>query len=175
MQKTCGWAGLAALLTLTVSPSVTNSADTQAAGPGKSAPAVSRKVIERGRYVMIVGSCNDCHTADFAPRDGNVPEKDWLLGGGPLGFRGPWGTTYPPNLRLTVKNMTESQWVTYAKALKTRPPMPWFNLNQWTDSDLRALYHYIRQLGPVGEAAPPYLPPDKTPKPPYIQWPAPPK
>jgi hypothetical protein len=44
--------------------------------------------------MMVVGSCND-----VAARNGNVPEKEWLLGGGPLGFRGPWGTTYAPNLR----------------------------------------------------------------------------
>lgn len=53
--------------------------------------------------------------------------------------------------------------------------MPWFNLTHWTDSDLRAFYQYVRQMGPVGEPAPPYLPADKEPKPPYIQWPAPPK
>ena len=141
----------------------------------KEAAKPNAKVIERGRYMMIVGSCNDCHTAGFAPSDGKVAEKDWLLGSGPLGFRGPWGTTYAPNLRLTVSKLTEVQWVKFAKELKTRPPMPWFNLNQWKDSDLRVLYQYIKQLGPVGEAAQAYLPPDKTPNPPFITWPAPPK
>jgi hypothetical protein len=53
--------------------------------------------------------------------------------------------------------------------------MPWFNLNRWSDPDLRALYHYIRSLGPVGPAAPQYVPPDKQPNPPYVKWPAPPK
>jgi len=53
--------------------------------------------------------------------------------------------------------------------------MPWFNLNQWADADLRALYQYVKSLGPVGEPAQPYLPPDKAPNPPFIQWPAPPK
>jgi len=42
--------------------------------------------------------------------------------------------------------MSETQWVRYAKDLKTRPPMPWFNLNQWTDADLRAFYKYVRSL-----------------------------
>ena len=59
-------------------------------------------------------------TADAAD-GGNVPERDWLLGSGPLGFRGPWGTTYAPNLRLTASTMTEAEWVKYAKSLKTRP------------------------------------------------------
>ena len=131
--------------------------------------------IARGKYVLIVGSCNDCHTAGFAPKDGNVPESEWLLGDGQLGFRGPWGTTYAPNLRLTLSRMTEDQWVHYARNLRTRPPMPWFNLNQWTDQDLRAFYQYVRQLGAVGKAVTTGLPPEKAPPPPYIQWPQPPK
>ena len=81
--------------------------------------------IGRGRYLVIVGNCNDCHTRDYGVRDSNVPESEWLKGG-LLGFNGPWGTTYGTNLRLTVSNMTEAQWVPFAKALRTRPPMPWF-------------------------------------------------
>jgi hypothetical protein len=102
-------------------------------------------------------------------------EDKWLLGSGPLGFRGPWGTTYAPNLRLTVSKKSEDAWVTYAKELTTRPPMPWFNLNAMSDPDLRAMYRFIKMLGPVGAPAKPFLPPDKEPKPPYIQWPAPPR
>lgn len=148
-----------------------------AAADGKKADDGSRRaVIERGRYMMIVGSCNDCHTAGFAPSEGRVPEKEWLLGSGPLGFNGPWGTTYAPNLRATAARMTETQWLRFVKDLKTRPPMPWFNLAQWRDSDIKALYHYIRQLGPVGDATTKAaLPPDQPPPVPYIKWPAPPK
>lgn len=152
-----------------------NAAGAQDSKAGARERTVSRAEISRGRYMMIVGSCNDCHTADFAPRDGNVPEKDWLLGSGPLGFRGPWGTTYAPNLRATAAKMTANEWVKMAKTLKTRPPMPWFNFNQWQDADLKALYQYIRQLGPAGAPANAGLPPAQEPPPPYIQWPAPPK
>ena len=65
-------------------------------------PAPNSTQIARGRYLVKLGSCNDCHTADYAPHDGKVPESQWLLGGGSLGFNGPWGTTYAPNLRLTM-------------------------------------------------------------------------
>jgi mono/diheme cytochrome c family protein len=54
----------------------------------------------RGRYIALIGGCNDCHTAGFPQKGGEVPEAEWLLGN-PVGFRGPWGTTYPTNLRLT--------------------------------------------------------------------------
>ena len=141
------------------------------AAEGKPDP----KQIERGRYVLTVGSCNDCHTAGFAPSGGKVPEKEWLLGDSGIGFAGPWGTTYATNLRLRLSQMNEAQWVAFAKGLKTRPPMPWFNLNQWTDADLRAFYQYVRQLGPVGKPARAALAPGVKAETPVIAWPAPPK
>jgi hypothetical protein len=93
------------------------------------------------------------------------------LKGDSLGYRGPWGTTYPTNLRLSIGKMTEDQWLKYAKGLMSRPPMPWFNVRAMNDTDLRAVYQYVKSLGVSGVAAPTFLPPDKQPKPPYIQWP----
>ena len=151
----------------------TAAAETGAAKSGDN--AATRAVIERGRYLVTVGNCNDCHTANFPPRDGKVPESEWLLGGGPLGLRGPWGTTYASNLRLTASRMSEAEWVKFLKTFKTRPPMPWFNLNQWNEADAKALYQYIKQLGPVGEPVKAALPPGQEPPPPFILWPAPPK
>ena len=102
------------------------------------------------------------------------PEKDWLTGDG-LGWRGPWGTTYAVNLRQYMQTLTEAQWVAKAKALETRPPMPWSNIRAMSAQDLRAIYRYVRHLGPAGDAAPAYVPPDKEPLPPYVTFPAPPK
>jgi mono/diheme cytochrome c family protein len=126
---------------------------------------------DRGRYLVIITGCNDCHTAGYAQLEGNVPEERWLTGD-TLGYRGPWGTTYPPNLRLFMQDLTEDEWVTEAKNLRRRPPMPWFNLNAMTEEDLRAMYQYISSLEPKGEPAPAYLPPDQEPPPPYIQYPS---
>jgi mono/diheme cytochrome c family protein len=163
---------IAALAALAIAAApAAHSAEPQAA---KSTSKRAAKQIERGRYLVVVGLCNDCHTAGFAESDGNVPEKDWLKGD-TLGFRGPWGTTYAANLRLSLSRMTEDQWVSYAKALKARPPMPWYSLNQWNEQDLRSFYRYLRQLGPAGEPAPQALAPVQEPKPPYILWPVPPK
>jgi len=134
----------------------------------------SKEEIARGKYLLTVGSCNDCHTAGYAPSNGKVPESQWLLGDGTLGFRGPWGTTYAPNLRLTLSRMKEDDWVHFAKNLRTRPPMPWFNLNRWSEADLRAFYRYVRQMGPAGAPVRAGLPPEKAPSPPYVEWPAPP-
>jgi len=127
-------------------------------------------MVKRGRYVVQIGGCNDCHTAGYAPSGGKVPEAQWLMGDA-LGWHGPWGTTYPTNLRLYFQNLTEDQWVKKAKTLSARPPMPWFNVREMSTSDLRAMYRYIRHLGPAGDPAPDYLPPDKTPPQPYVAFP----
>jgi mono/diheme cytochrome c family protein len=144
----------------------------QAADAPKSQTAAS-KDIARGKYIVQIGGCNDCHTPGYAMSGGKVPEKDWLVGD-QLGWRGPWGTTYPVNLRLYMQKLTEAQWLKTAKSIETRPPMPWFALHAMTDADLRALYRYVRHLGPAGGEAPAYVPPDKEPKPPYVQFPGPP-
>jgi mono/diheme cytochrome c family protein len=143
------------------------------AGFAVSAAAAEPAQIERGRYMVLTGHCNNCHTAGYAQKEGEVPEKAWLLGSGPQGWRGPWGTTYASNLRVNVHAMGEDAWVNYMKTFKSRPPMPWWSVRATSEQDLRAMYQYIRQLGPAGEPAQPYLPPDREPKPPFIQYPMP--
>lgn len=114
--------------------------------------------IERGRYVVKVSGCNDCHTPGYAQRDGQVPERDWLTGDS-LGWSGPWGTTYASNLRLKLAALSEAQWLQLARTARYRPPMPWLSLHAMSESDLRAVYRYVRHLGPAGEPAPAYVPP----------------
>jgi len=130
--------------------------------------------ISRGKYLVEIGGCNDCHTAGFAPSGGTTPEAQWLLGDS-LGFRGAWGTTYSTNLREYIGEISENEWATKAKILKTRPPMPWWTVNAMTENDLRAIYKYIKSLGVVNRSVPSYVPPGVEPKTPYILWPAPPK
>jgi mono/diheme cytochrome c family protein len=119
-----------------------------------SAPghAADQSPVERGRYLVQIGGCNDCHTPGYAEKAGNVPATEWLTGA-PVGFQGAWGTSYAANLRLTVNGLTEDQWVTFARVPR-RPPMPWFNLRDMSDDDLRAMYRFVRELGPKGERAP---------------------
>ena len=162
MKKPCEWAILAAALA--IAPLLAGAAEGgKSAGAAKPANA---KQIERGRYMVQTGHCNNCHTAGYTRKEGQVPEAEWLLGN-PVGYRGPWGTTYATNLRLSVPNIPEGDWIKYAKAMKPRPPMPWWALRDTTDADLRAMYQYIRHLGPAGAVAKSFVPPDKEPAPPY--------
>ena len=130
-------------------------------------------LVARGRYLVMLGGCNDCHTPGFALAAGNVPESQWLTGDA-LGWQGDWGTTYPPNLRLRINAMDAATWKAYAKNLKTRPPMPYWAVNAMTDDDLEALWAYVHSLGPAGEPAPAALPPGVAPKGPAVTFPAPP-
>jgi len=129
--------------------------------------------IEHGRYLITVTGCNDCHTAAYAEREGQVPESQWLQGDS-LGWKGPWGTTYAPNLRLSLARMTEDEWVFFARNLRARPPMPSVQLHKMHEEDLRAMYVFVRQLGAPGDPAPVYLPPGQEPTTPYVLFPSPP-
>ena len=117
-------------------------------------------VVERGYYLVNITSCNDCHTEGYAESGGNVPVEQWLTGSS-KGFSGPWGTTYGSNLRLFVDDLTQERWVETAKSFQTRPPMPWLSVNAMTEADLEAIYQFIRYLGPRGEPAPSYMPPQQ--------------
>lgn len=120
--------------------------------PVLAVPAKSQDSIEHGRYLVKIASCNDCHTPGYNQSEGKLAESEWLTGSS-IGFSGPWGTSYPPNLRLTVQRMSEDEWVTFARA-KRLPPMPWFSVAPMSDGDLRDIYRFIRSLGPRGEPAP---------------------
>jgi len=113
--------------------------------------------IAHGRYLLTVSGCNDCHTDGYAQSGGSIAESERFLGS-PVGFQGPWGTTYPSNLRRVVANMSEAQWLAHARQ-ERRPPMPWFNLRDMTDDDLLAIYQHLRYLGPKGKDMPAYVPP----------------
>lgn len=130
-------------------------------------------LVDHGRYLIKIAGCNDCHTAGFAPSGGKVPESQWLTGDR-VGFAGPWGTTYPSNLRLKIGAMDLATWKTYARTLTTRPPMPYWAVNAMSDHDLEALWTYVQSLGSAGEPAPTALPPGREAGGPVVRFPGPP-
>ena len=151
-----------------------NLAQSATVKPLESKSGFKMKTVEKGRYLSKIAGCNDCHTAGYLPLEGNVPENLWLTGD-TFGWSGPWGTTYGSNLRLLINELTEKEWIEFATTLKNRPPMPWFNLNAMNHDDLRAIYQFIRYLGPGGKPAPDYVPAGQEPAGPHAIFPAPPK
>lgn len=126
------------------------------------------ELIARGEYLVRTTGCNDCHTERYAEQQGNVDKAQWLTGS-VVGYSGPWGTTYAANLRLRLSEMDEAQWLEYSGNLRTRPIMPDFNLRAMTVEDRRAMYQFIRSLGPAGQPAPAALPPGQKPPAPYFE------
>jgi hypothetical protein len=109
--------------------------------------------VEKGRFLVKELGCNECHTNGYLQSKGNIPENEWLMGD-TIGWRGPLGTSYGLNLRLLFDTFKEEEWVEMAKTLTSRPPMPHTLLNAMNDDDLRAIYWFIRYLGPAGKPAP---------------------
>jgi len=129
--------------------------------------------IESGRYLVKIGGCNDCHTPGYVEQlmmtGKAMPESDWLMGAD-VGFSGAWGVSYPANLRLSVQNMDEQQFLELSRAGQGRPPMPWPSLQAMSDKDLKAIYAYVRSLGPKGAPTPAALSPGVAPDRPYVKF-----
>lgn len=135
--------------------------------PAADPHVMAASSVEAGRYLAIVGGCNDCHTAGYLPTNGQVPEEEWFTGS-IVGWRGPWGTSYASNLRLRASEVSEDDWVDILHYRTDLPPMPWMNVNQMSASDARAIHQYLVSLGPKGEHMPPPLPPGEEPSTPFI-------
>lgn len=142
----------------------------RAEGPDSSSDGPS---VERGRYLVVIGNCNECHTEGWSETTGQTPEDQWLMGSG-LGWRGPWGTTYGANLRITLGAFDEDDWVEIAREIEYRPPMPWWVLRAMSESDLRSIHMFVNQLGEPGDMAPNYRAPGDEPETPYVLFPSPP-
>jgi len=98
---------------------------------------------------------------------------NWMLMGPELtAFVGPWGVTYAPN--LTPDEQTGlGLWTEeiFIKAIRTGkhmgegrpilPPMPWQYMKDLPDTELKAIYAYLRSLKPIKNVVPqPVAPPD---------------
>lgn len=154
-----------------------------------------QEMIERGKFLVTVGGCDDCHTPkNFGP---NGPELDMSrrLSGHPAGTIvppvdtslihqwaymshdlttavGPWGVTFSAN--LTPDNMTGiGTWQPemFVNAMKTGkhlgvtegrpilPPMPWQNMAQLPEEDLKCMFAYLKSLPAVENKVPDPIPP----------------
>jgi hypothetical protein len=108
----------AAVLALVLFASLTAAACSNALAEGD----VPQATIERGKYLVAVGGCNDCHTPLKMGPEGPAPDMDRMLSGHPENFpisrqasspgqqwmvsiaatgtaySGPWGVSFAANL-----------------------------------------------------------------------------
>lgn len=132
----------------------------------QSAPKAD-PAIARGRYLVAFGTCNDCHTPGWRESGGTVPVSRWMTGA-TLGYRGPWGTSYPANVRLEFAHITEDEWLFMVRTRGGHWPMIWHDVRALTTSDQRAIYRFVKSLGPRGNPTPADLGPDTEPTTPYV-------
>lgn len=84
---------------------------------------------------------------------------------------GPWGVSFAANLTPDDTGLGNWTYEMFEKALRegkskgmdgTRPllpPMPWQNLVQMSDEDMRAIYAYLKSIPAVKNAVPNPIPP----------------
>lgn len=153
-----------AVLTLAFSAAIASAA----VSAGSAAPAPSAAVLARGRALVVFGTCNDCHTGGgWRESDGAIPVSRWLTGSS-IGFRGWWGTSYPVNVRRDFQSMSERNWLFAVHTRAGHPPMIWQDLRSMPDADLRAIYQFVKALGPAGADVPAAVEPWREPKTPFI-------
>lgn len=137
--------------------------------------------LARGAYLVKVAGCDDCHTPGGLY---GAPDHQRRLAGSELGWQGPWGVSYPPNLTPHVQTGL-GRWSEQdiVHALRTgrrpdgtalRPPMPWPNFSTMTDEDLDAIAFFLKSLPPVEHVTPALVQTGGTPTGPAMVFPPPP-
>jgi len=135
--------GLACQPTREAAPSSARGAPRATASSGSTRPATATSPVARGRYLVAITGCNDCHTPMAMGPNGPAPDMSRMLsghpqdlklpppptGGGPwllhgdatnTAFAGPWGISYAMNLTpdpsAAFHAFTEE---TFVKAMRT--------------------------------------------------------
>src|SRR5579885_2759691 len=111
------------------------------------APAFAETQIERGKYLITVGGCSDCHTpGSFLGH----PDANKYLGGSDVGFAIPGegvfvGRNLTPDKQTGIGTWSQDDIVTAITTGKRpdgrvlAPIMPWMALSQLTKADAQAI------------------------------------
>jgi mono/diheme cytochrome c family protein len=121
------------------------------------APAAKMDPVARGRYLVTLMSCNDCHTPGYFY---GAPDTMRRLSGSDLGWVGPWGVVHARNLtpdpETGLGKWTSEQIVHALRTGNTpdgaqlAPIMPWMNYSDILDEgDAMAIAAYLKSLPPV--------------------------
>ncbi len=126
--------------------------------------------IDRGKYLVTLASCNDCHTPGFFL--GN-PDMARYLGGSEVAFELPGLGAFPgrnitPDKETGIGNWTTEQVVTALQQGKRpdgrtlAPIMPYHAFSYLTKEDALAIAAFLQSIPPVRNAvAGPFKPGDR--------------
>src|SRR5436190_7453582 len=125
---------------------------------------------ERGKYLVTLGGCNDCHTPGYFL--GN-PDMSRFLGGSDVGFEIPGqggfvGPNITPDKKTGIGSWTPEQIVTSIQTGQRpdgrilAPIMPWHAIAPLTADDALAIASFLQSLNPVSNQVPgPFKPGEK--------------
>jgi mono/diheme cytochrome c family protein len=146
-----------------------------------SAPATAQQqgsnaAVDRGRYLVRITGCHDCHSPKV---QGMTPNLDLALSGRPsttqlpsetktevhaspdlTAWTGPWGYSVASNLtpEPTTGIGTRYNEASFLATMRTgkkpngtpiMPPMPSEVYQNMTDDDLKAIFAYLRTIKPI--------------------------
>jgi len=118
--------------------------------------------VARGKYLVTLGGCNDCHTPGaFLGK----PDFSRSLAGSEVGFAIPGlgvfaGPNLTPDNETGLGKWTDDQIIaaitagTTPEGRRLAPIMPYAALSHLTSDDAHAIVAYLRSLPPVKNAAP---------------------
>lgn len=125
-------------------------------------------VVDMDKYMM--GYPADRPLPEFDAAD--VTPGKWVLMNGDLTATvGPWGVTYASNLtpdptgigNWTFENfklaLTQGKYKGIETGRTIMPPMPWQSLGKMEESDMKAIFAYLKSLKPIENQVPAYTPP----------------
>jgi len=147
--------------------------------PSASAQTSAESQVERGKYLVGITGCHDCHSPKIV---GMKPDPDRILSGRPqttkipsagagevhasedfTAFTGGWGSTVASNLTpdpatgIAMRYNEEK----FIRAMRTgkkpegvaiQPPMPVDVYVNMKDDDLKAIYAYLKTIKPIRNA-----------------------
>ena len=132
--------------------------------------AQAESQVDRGKYLVVVASCNDCHTPGFFL---GKPDMAKYLGGSDVGFEIPGlgvfaGRNITPDKETGIGNWTDEQIATAITTGKRpdgrllAPIMPYAAFSYMTKEDVAAIVAFLRSVPPVkNEVAGPFKPGEK--------------
>jgi len=142
-----------------------------AAAFGATAAHAADSQIERGKYLVTIAGCNDCHTPGYFL---GKPDFSRTLGGSDVGFAIPGvgafvGRNLTPDKETGLGDWTDQQILAALTTgmrpdgRKLAPVMPWQELAALAPDDAKAIVAYLRSLPPVNNAVPGPFGPSDTP------------
>src|SRR5687767_12596685 len=135
------------------------------------AEAADREQINRGKYLVTLGLCTDCHTPGYFF---GKPDMARYLAGSEVGFEIPGlgvfhGRNLTPDVETGIGAWSADEIVT-AIQTGTRPDgrilapiMPWHAFAELTKPDAYAIAAYLKSLPPVANQVPGPFGPTETP------------